>query len=165
MDTEEPACAVAIEAIIRPDRYTKVAQPVQLVLTRAEDSSLDDEEPDYYLLICNQLDWSAEKIATLFDVRSKIEPIHRQGKQFEGWVDFQYQRWSCIQAHLALALLRSLLLILLQLEDDELASFSIRELITHVIQSVAEIDADSEKLVVYRARGQPSLESCCSTFF
>lgn len=162
--TEEPACAVTIPAIIRPDRYTKAAQPVQLVLTRAEGSSLGEDEPDYYLLICNQLDWSAEKIATLFDARSQIEVAHRQGKQFEGWVDFEYRRWSCFQAHLAFALLRSLLLSLLQLWHDELAPFSIRELITHFIQSVATVMMRSDKLIVYLARGQPTFQSVCFTF-
>ena len=164
VDTPEPALAVAIPAIIRPDFHTKVAQPVQLVLTRGNDSSLDDDEPDYFLLICNQLDWSAQKVATLFSYRSQIEPAHRQGKQFEGWVDFQYQRWPCFLAHLAFSLLRSLLLLLLQLWHEGLAAFSVRELIQHFIQSVATLIHRPERLVVYLERGQPALQPCVSSF-
>jgi hypothetical protein len=162
--TPEPALAVAIPALIRPDFHTKVAQPVQLVLTRGKDSALDDDEPDYYLLICNQLEWSAPKIATLFSYRSQIEPAHRQGKQLEGWVDFQYQRWSCFLAHLAFSWLRSLLLLLLQLWHEGLATFSVRELIQHFIQSVASLSQRSETLVVYLARGQPAVQHYFSSF-
>lgn len=164
VDAPEPVLAVAFPATIRRDRYTKVDQPVQLVLARTEDSSLDDEEPEYYLLICNQRSWSAEEIVSLFQCRSQIEVAHRRGKQQEGWADFQYQRWPCILTHFAFALLRSLLLILLQLEHESLQLFSVRQLITHVVQAVAILAEQDGKLVVYLPRGQPAARRCLSPF-
>ena len=166
VDTPEPVRAIAIPAIIRGDRYTKVDQPVQLVLARPEESSLDDEEPAYYLLICNQHSWSAEEIVSLFQCRPQIEVAHRQGKQQEGWVDFQYQRWPCFLTHFAFALLRSLLLILLQLEHETLEAFSVRQLIAHVVQAVAiliEKEGDGE-LAIYLPRGQPAARRCLARF-
>ena len=160
LDGSGSTLAVAIEALVRPDRYTKVAQEVQLVLARAEGSSLDDEEPDYYLLICNQPTWSAQQIVSSFQCRPEIELAHRQGKQWQGWVDFQHRRWPCLQAYLAFALLRSLLLTLLIFWQADLAPFSMRELITHAIQSVAFLLERASGLVIYLARGQPAARRC-----
>lgn len=168
LETDEPVQAVAIPALIRPDNYVKVSQPVLLVLTREVDQDptrqrAEDEDAavEFTLLICNQRQWSAKEIVSLFQCRPQVEPAHRQGKQQEAWADFQYRRWECMVAYLAFALLRSLFLILLQLRRDGLDTFSVETIITHAIQSVAVIKSISANhLRLCFPRGQPAAQRC-----
>ncbi len=134
--------AVSIPATIRPDAYTKEAQDVQLVLVTGLHKKRDNEKI-YKLLVCNQQQWSKKRIIRLFSYRPKIENVHRQGKQHEGWNEFHTGSVEALYAHLALSLLRSTIMQLMRVWEPELDKYSAEELINHVICCLALLTINS----------------------
>jgi hypothetical protein len=112
-----------------------------------------------HLLVCNRRDWSLARIVRCYLARSQIEQAHRLGKQQAGWSDFHLRSWAGMQAHWALALLRSLLLNLLPLFIPALQSFSVAQMIEHGLQAAARIHLDLRQNLcrLYLPRGQPVL--------
>jgi DDE superfamily endonuclease len=139
--------AVAFEALIRPDQYTKVTQPVRLVLVEGLHKPRDNDK-GYKLLVCNRPAWSLRRIVRLFSWRPRIEPIHRQGKQFEGWNLFHTRSLAALLCHLSLSLLRSTLLSLMRLWQPRLAQFSLAQMISYWIQCVAQLIVDATRRLV-----------------
>lgn len=124
--------AVAITATIQPDRYTKQAQTVQLVLVTGL-TKKRDRDKGYKLIVTNQLTWTVRHILRLFSYRPTIEQVHRDGKQEAGWNDFHTRSLAALQCHLALCLLRSTLLSLLRRWVQPWSNYSLREIINHCI--------------------------------
>ena len=154
--------AVAMPALLRSDRYTKVDQAVLLVLLTRTIGA----EEHTSLLICNRRQWSALKVVTLYRYRVTIEQCHRQGKQFAGWADFQTRSWPALQAHFAFALLRSLLLALLIAWSKPLQAFSLRRIIAFGIRCIGRIARRSrEHITLYLPRGQPLVHACYDLSF
>jgi hypothetical protein len=152
--------AYALPAILRPDKYTRHAQAVQLVLVQG--FLAHDDEENIRLLVCNRLDWSTQRILTLFGYRSHIEQAHRSGKQCAGWTEFHSRSWPSQQAHWSFAWLRSLLLALLAFEQEGLRTYSLAQIIQLGIQAAARFTQDTVRptqTVVHLPRGSPVLEA------
>jgi hypothetical protein len=140
--------AVSISATILPDRYTKRSQPVQLVLVTGL-TKPRDQDKGYKLLVSNQLTWSDSRILRLFSYRFKIEAVHREGKQEAGWNDFHTRSLAALRCHLALALLRSTLLMLLRTWFPALDDYSLRQIVDHCLGQVAVLVLDDEQHQVH----------------
>jgi Transposase DDE domain. len=152
-----PLRAQAVEATIEGDKYTRVDQPVKIVLVEGLCEPRENEE-GRRVLVTNRRQWSVEKILRLFSQRPKIEPVHRRGKQHEGWLSFQTCRLQALRCHLALCLLRGTLLQLLRAWSQQAASYSIRELIEHWIRAVARMQQSAEgRWQVYIGERNPVL--------
>jgi hypothetical protein len=159
---ERPVRAYAVPAILRPDKYIRQPQAVLLVFVQG---LLAQDAPDAIrVLVCNRPDWPLVRILTCFGYRSQIEQAHRTGKQLAGWTDFHCRSWPSLQAHWALALLRSLLLTLLPLWTPPLQPFSLAQIIEHGLQAAARLHLDLAQAVcrLYLPRGHPVLQACCS---
>lgn len=130
--------AYALSAINPADAYTKVDQPVQLVLTEGLHQPRDKDQ-GRHLLISNQRLWSTRRLVRLFSYRPHIEPRHRLGKQEQGWLDFHTQSLAALQAHLAISLLRDTLLHLLRLWVPALAEYSFAQMIRYWIGYIADL--------------------------
>jgi len=133
--------AVALQAIIPPDRYTRQAQPVQLVLVTGL-SKKRDRDKGYKLLVTNQLTWTTRHILRLFSCRPAIEQSHREGKQYAGWNDFHTRSLPALQCHLAMCLLRTTLLSLLRRWVQPWNDYSSGEIIDHGIGQTAILALD-----------------------
>jgi hypothetical protein len=133
--------AVAMQATIRPDQYTKEAQQVQLVLVTGL-TKPRKKDKGYKLLVCNQRHWTVRHILRVFSCRPRIEAVHREGKQHAAWNDFHTRRLTALHCHLALSLLRSDLLHLLRIWFPAWAKYSHREAIEHLIGHVAQLTID-----------------------
>ncbi len=138
--------AVAIPAVWVHDRFTPVDQPVLLVLVTGLARSRPDDK-GYKLLVCNQVHWTARRIVRLFSRRPHIEQAHRQGKQHAGWKDFHARNLQALLCHLALCLLRMDLLRLCRLWYPVSATYSLPQMIDHLLGYVA-------LLTIVPARGQ-----------
>ena len=130
--------AVAITATILPDRYTKQAQTVKLVLVTGL-TKKRDQDKGYQLIVTNQLTWTVQHIVRLFSYRPTIEQVHREGKQQAGWNDFHTRSAAALQSHLALCLLRSTLLSPLRHWIPPWSHYSLREIIDHCIGHLASL--------------------------
>jgi hypothetical protein len=153
--------AYAIQAVIPPDRYTKVPQPVVLVLVEGlhRPRRKDDGR---HLLVCNQPTWTAKRIIRLFSYRPKIEPSHRDGKQDEGWLEFHTRKLTGLRCHLALALIRDTLLRLMRAWEPQLAGYSLAQMIEHWIGYVADLTRDPMgRLRVHIDQDHPALSLIC----
>jgi hypothetical protein len=148
--------AVALDGIIPPDKYTRHAQPVQLLLV--QDFFAQDEPGGVRLLLCNQRHWSPLKILTRYGYRSKIEAAHRNGKQLAAWGEFHSRSWPSLQAHCALALLRSLLLTLLAYSRRAWPQHSLAQILYHCIQAIAIVHwlGRRHHIRLILPRGQPA---------
>jgi len=149
--------AYALDAINPADAYTKVDQPVRLILTEGLHAPRDKDQ-GRHLLISNQQDWSAHRLVRLFSYRPHIEPRHRLGKQQQGWLDFHTLTWPALHAHLAISLLRDTLLHLLRLWAPDLAHYSFGQMIRHWIGYIADLTVGATgKLRVHLGRDHPAL--------
>ncbi len=147
--------AVVIPATIRPDPYTKVAQPVQLILVTGLTKKRDNDK-GYHLLVTNHLSWTMRHIVRLFSARPVIEQEHRTGKQQAGWNDFHTRSLAALQCHLALCLLRTTFLKLVTCLPA-LRDYSLDEFIEHGLAGVAilKIDPKQKKLRVLLPPNSP----------
>ena len=109
---------------------------MQLVLVTGLHKARDNDK-GYKVLVCNKRTWSTKRIVRLFSYRPKIEQVHRQGKQHEGWNEFHTRSIQALHAHIGVSLLRSTVLYLMQVWEPKLAKYSIRELINHFIAYLA----------------------------
>ena len=151
-----PLRARAVEATIPGDQYTRVDQPVKLVLVEGLHEPREKDQ-GRKVLVTNRRNWSVEKILRLFSKRPAIEPVHRRGKQREGWLCFQTCRLQALRCHLALCLLRGTLLQLLRAWSQAAAAYSVRELIEHWIQAVAIMrKAEKGRWTVVLRRDHPA---------
>jgi hypothetical protein len=154
--------AVAITATILPDRYTKQAQTVKLVLVTGL-TKKRDRDKGYKLIVTNQITWTARHILRLFSCRPAIEQIHRKGKQEAGWNDFHTRSLAALQCHLSLCLLRSTLLSLLRRWIQPWNDYSLREIISHCIAlpALLVLDETHRRIRVLVRPTRPAL-ACCS---
>jgi len=130
--------AVAIPAIWPKDRFTPIDQPVLLVLVTGLNRSRANDK-GYKLLVCNQVHWTAKHIIRLFSRRPHIEQTHRDGKQHGGWVDYHSRSQQALLCHLALGLLRMDLLRLCRLWYPVAATYSLAQMIDHLLRYVAPL--------------------------
>jgi hypothetical protein len=128
--------AVAIPAIWLRNRSTPIDQPVLLVLVTGLPRSRPNDK-GYKLLVCNQLHWTAKRVVRLFSRRPHIEQAHRQGKQHAGWKDFHARSLQALLCHLALCVLRMDLLHLCRLWYPISATYSLPQVIDHLLRYVA----------------------------
>jgi hypothetical protein len=128
--------AVAIPAIWPKDRFTPIDQPVLLVLVTGLNRARADDK-GYKLLVCNQMHWTAKHIVRLFARRPRIEQKHRDGKQHGGWKDYHSRSLQALLCHLALGLLRMDLLRLCWLYYPIAATYSLAQMIDHLLRYVA----------------------------
>ena len=148
--------ARAVDATMPGDQYTRVDQPVRLVLVKGLHEPREKDE-GRRVLVTNRRDWSVEKILRLFSKRPTIEAVHRRGKQHEGWLNFQTEGLQALRCHLALCLLRGTLLRLLRAWSRAAAAYSVRELIEHWIQAVAIMqNAEKGRWTVALRRDHPA---------
>ena len=155
--------ARAVDATMPGDQYTRVDQPVRLVLVKGLHKPREKDE-GRRVLVTNRRDWSVEKILRLFSRRPTIEAVHRRGKQHErrgkqheGWLNFQTEGLQALRCHLALCLLRGTLLRLLRAWSRAAAAYSVRELIEHWIQAVAIMqNAEKGRWTVALRRDHPA---------
>jgi len=154
--------AVAITATIQPDRYTKQAQTVKLVLVTGL-TKKRDRDKGYKLIVTNQLTWTIRHIVRLFSYRPAIERIHREGKQEAGWNDFHTRSLAALQCHLSLCLLRSMLLSLLRRWIPPWNHYSLREIIDHCIglPGLLVLNEARHRIRVLVRPTRPAL-ACCS---
>jgi hypothetical protein len=146
-----------LDARIPPDRYTPEPQPVTLILTEGLHKPRD-KDAGRHLLVANRRQWSTKKLVRLFAYRPQIEPVHRQDKQDQGWLDFHTQKFEGLLCHLALSLIRHTLLRLMQVWEPKLAHYSLQQLIAHWIGTVADLSFDrSGQLRLHLARDHPAL--------
>ncbi len=124
--------AASVQAVIRPDRYTKQSQAVRLVLVEGLHKPRENDK-GYHLVICSWPGWTAKRIVRTFADRPVIEQIHRQGKQHEGWLSFHGRNYQALQCHLALCLLRTTLFALLGRFAPQLTPYSPAQIIDHWI--------------------------------
>jgi hypothetical protein len=130
--------AVAIPAIWPQDRFTRVDQPVLLVLVTGLSRSRPDDK-GYKLLVCNQVQWTAKHVVRLFSRRPRIEQVHRDGKQHAGWMDYHSRSQQALLCHLALSLLRMDLLRLCRLWYPVAATYSLAQMVAHLLGYVAPL--------------------------
>jgi hypothetical protein len=148
--------AYALKGVIQPDKYTLTAQPVQLLLVQGLFAK--DKPGTIRLLICNRRRWSMRRILSTYGYRTKIEQSHRTGKQEADWGAFHSRAWPTLQAHCALALLRSLLLTLLAFTKPALRSLSFAQLLYQVMRVAAQLHPLSgNRLRLVLPRGHPAL--------
>ena len=148
--------ARAVDVTMLGDQYTRVDQPVRLVLVKGLHEPREKDE-GRRVLVTNRRDWSVEKILRLFSKRPTIEAVHRRGKQHEGWLNFQTEGLQALRCHLALCLLRGTLLRLLRAWSRAAAAYSVRELIEHWIQAVAIMqNAEKGRWTVALRRDHPA---------
>jgi hypothetical protein len=138
-----PLRARALEATIPGDQCTPVDQTVKIVLVEGLHEPREKDE-GRRVWVTNRPQWSVEKILRLFEQRWEIEPVHRRGKQQEGWLSFQTCRLQALRCHLALCLLRDTLLRLLRAWSRQAALYSVRELIQHWIRQGARMQPTEE---------------------
>lgn len=149
--------AYALPALIRPDEYIRYSQPVQLLLV--QDFFGKDKPGTIRLLVSNRRSFSMTQMLMAYRARAQIEQVHRTGKQFEGWGDFHSRSWPSLQAHCAIALLRSLLITLLAHSKESLGGLSIEQLIHLVIRAISCFllrERMSQPCLIL-PRGQPTL--------
>jgi len=152
-----------LDALIPPDRYTPEPQPVTLILTEGLHKPRDKDE-GRHLLVANRRKWSTKKLVRLFAYRPKIESVHRDDKQDQGWLDFHTQKFEGLLCHLALSLIRHTLLRLMQVWEPKLAQYSLQQLITHWIGTVADLSFDlSGRIRLHLARDHPALSLILDT--
>jgi len=125
--------AVSLLARIRPDRYTKVTQPVKLVLVTGLHQPRDNDK-GYQLLVCNRRHYRRRRIVRLFAYRPRVEPVHRQGKQHAGWLDFHNRSLQALLCHLTFCLFRADCLAYLHQQTPAARSFSVIQFIDHCLQ-------------------------------
>lgn len=154
--------AYALTAVLRPDKYTRQPQAVQLVFVQGLWPY--EAEERIRILVSNQLEWSVQRILTLFAHRSAIEQAHRTGKQYAGWTEFHSRSWASQQAHWLFAWLRSLLLQLLTFTNRALHLFGLAQLIQLGIQASARWVQPSPRSpipILHLPRGQPVVAAIC----
>lgn len=134
--------AVAIPAVWLHDRNTRIDQPVMLVLVTGLGRARPDDK-GYRLLVCNQVQWTAGRIVRLFSRRAHIEQVHRDGKQYAGWTDFHTRSLPALLCHLALCLLRLDLLHLCRLWYPVSATYSLADMIDHLLRCVFRLTRTS----------------------
>jgi len=149
--------AYGVQATMLPDRYTKEPQPVLLVLVEGLHRPREKDQ-GRHLLVCNQLSWTIKRVIRLFSYRAKVEPVHRDDKQEEGWLEFHTRKLEGLLCHLALSLVRDTLLRLMRFWEAKLASYSLRQMIDHWIGYVADLSYDpTGQLRVHIGRSHPAL--------
>ena len=149
--------ALSLPAIMRKDLYTKKEQEVELVVVTGLHKDRENDK-GYKVLVCNKRTWSTKRILRLFSYRPKIEQVHRQGKQHEGWNEFHTRSIEALHAHVGISLLRSTVLYLMQVWEPVLAKYSIRELIDHLIGYLSVLTiSPTGQLTVHFNRHYPAL--------
>lgn len=149
--------AYGLTATIRPDPYTRDAQPVRLVLTEGLHRPREKDQ-GRHLVVCSQRTWTDYHIVRLFTYRPKIEPSHRTCKQEEGWLAFHTRSVEALLGHLALSCVRATLLALMRVWQPKLAEYSLAEMIHHWIGYVADLRRDATgRLVVRIGQAHPAL--------
>jgi hypothetical protein len=136
--------AIALNAVIRPDAYTKVAQPVKLVVVTGLHKPRDNDK-GYKVLVCNRRDYRLRRIVRLFTCRPKIEPVHRNGKQEAGWLDFHNRSVQSLLCHLTFCMFRFDCLTWLQQSIPAVRDFSIRQCIDYCLQVTVRLVRRSGK--------------------
>ena len=113
----------------------------------------------YRMLACNQRHWTTRRIVRLFGRRSRIEQAHRDGKQYAGWKEFHARNLPALRCHLSLCLLRMDLLRLCWLWYPVTTSYSLQQMIDHVLNCVARlvIVPDTGQVWVYISPQHPAL--------
>lgn len=125
--------AVSLSAVIQPDAYTKVSQPVKLVLVTGLHEPRDNDK-GYKVLVCNQRHYRTARIIRLFFYRPQIEQVHRHGKQEAGWLDFHNRSVPALLCHLTFCMFRCDCLAFMQQETPAALGFSPRQFIDHCLQ-------------------------------
>lgn len=125
--------ALDLNAAIRPDRYTKVTQPVKLVLVTGLHKPRDNDK-GYKVLVCNRRNYRLRRIVRLFNTRPKIEAVHRTGKQEAGWLDFHNRSVQALLCHLTFCMFRMDSLTWLQQSIPAARDFSIRQCLDYCLQ-------------------------------
>lgn len=150
--------AVSISAVWPKDRFTRVDQPVTLVLVTGLGRSRPNDK-GYKMLVCNQTRRTTRHIVRLFERRSRIEQAHREGKQYAGWKDFHARSAQALRSHLSFCLLRMDLLRLCRLWYPVTTSYSLRQMIDCLLDYVAQlvIVPDTGQVWVYIPPQHPSL--------
>lgn len=146
--------AVLIPAVIRPDRFTKVAQLLRLVLVIGLTRPRENDK-GYKLLVCNQLHWTLRRILRVYSCRPHIEAAHRAGKQHAGWNDFHTRSLAALSCHLMLCLLRCDLLMLSRIWFPVWAKYSLAQTIDHLIGHVAPLTIAEPTQVCIHVTGKP----------
>ena len=125
--------AIELNAIIRPNAYTKVAQPVKLVVVTGLHKPRDNDK-GYKVLVCNCRHYRLRRIVRLFTNRPQIESVHRNGKQNAGWLDFHSRSVQSLLCHLTFCMFRTDCLTWLQRSIPAARDFSIRQCIDYCLQ-------------------------------
>lgn len=125
--------AISFPATIRPDAYTKVSQPVKLVLVTGLHEPRDNDK-GYKVLVCNQQHYRTRRIIRLFSYRPQIEQVHRHGKQEAGWLDFHNRSVPALLCHLTFCMFRCDCLAFMQQATPATLGFSPRWFIDHCLQ-------------------------------
>lgn len=138
--------AISLPAVIRPDRYTKLSQEVQLVLVTGLHKPRDNDK-GYKLLICNRRHYRIQRVVRLFSYRPKIEAVHRHGKQEAGWLDFHNRSVQAFVCHLTFCLFRCDCLHWLQQAVPAAREFSPRQFIDHCLKVVVRLICKAGKWI------------------
>ncbi len=130
--------AISLPAVIRPDRYTKVPQKVQLVLVTGLHKPRDKDK-GYKVLVCNRRHYRIQRIVRLFTYRPKIEAVHRHGKQEAGWLDFHNRSVQALLCHLTFCMFRCDCLDWLQQAVPAACGFSPKQFIDHCLKATVRL--------------------------